>query len=288
MKVYTPIWKVTVLITIFSILPISTFAGVSFNDDWTSSFSTTSDGVAWGGYNLNAVATSVASSADCLCWDWCDTGGDDNTVTPWDNCYCESSTVQGHCQTFSPIIVDVICDAGKCDIQTNLEQNQPQDTGSSGTRGSCLVDIREYKDCNNSSGQAGIVNHQNNAHYEIYPKFSQCDGTTYDTEGNTDVSAYVIWDDDRSCGTFRRCDTNSGHTNHDNEEVFTATGNILSPCNKRDGTTIEYDCNSSSQCYSGSCGQDDTWTITCTSDGSNSYSRHLDNMNPSCGGQGYL
>ena len=75
MKVYTPIWKVTVLITIFSILPISTFAGVSFNDDWTSSFSTTSDGVAWGGYNLNAVATSVASSADCLCWDWCDTGG---------------------------------------------------------------------------------------------------------------------------------------------------------------------------------------------------------------------
>ena len=88
------------LIFIF-LLPINLAANlVKYDDDWTYSYSSITDGVAWGSYNLDTYALGYASEADCLCWDWCDDGSDDDVgYSDWDSCWCESTSKLNACKS---------------------------------------------------------------------------------------------------------------------------------------------------------------------------------------------
>ena len=285
-------------ILIFKIILIATLPYgmasnlVQYTDDWDYSYSTTTDGSVWGGYSLDTYAYGYNSEADCLCWDWCDDGSDDDDVySDWDACWCKSTTKKNDCKSYSTWITNLDND-GKIGINSNLGSTHSIDTGSSGDRWKCGVDLREYRDCDNSASQRGIYNHEDQdgrAYYIVYPKKHNCDGEAYDTQGKFETSTWVIWDQDRSCGTYKRCDTNSAHNSYDDQEITSATSNIPNPCSTRDGTTINYACNGDDDCYSGNCGGVDINNrFRCPNDGQITAYKQQQEYHDTCGGQGYL
>ena len=104
---------------------------VTFSDTWTSSHSSSTDGVVWGGYSHSKSAVGYNSQADCLCWDWCDDGSDDDTgYSDWDNCYCETTTQLNDCRTYSSW-VNALYNNGKVYVVSDLGADHTIDTGSS-------------------------------------------------------------------------------------------------------------------------------------------------------------
>ena len=168
---------------------------VTFSDTWTSSHSSSTDGVVWGGYSHSKSAVGYNSQADCLCWDWCDDGSnDDDVYSDWDNCYCASTAKKNSCISYSSWISNLNSE-GKVFVES-LSTSYSTDTGSSGDRFKCGVDLREYRDCDNSAGARGIFNHEDQdgrAYYVVYPKKYDCDGENYDTQGKYSSSNLFIF-----------------------------------------------------------------------------------------------
>ncbi len=265
---------------------------VYHDDSWTYSDSTTSDGVVWGGYILNTFASGYASEADCLCWDWCDDGSDDDVgYSDWDTCWCKSTTKKNDCRTYSAWIT-TLDNEGKVSIDSDLGAFHSINTGASGDRWKCGVDLREYRDCDNSASQQNISNHEDQdgtPYYVIYPKKYDCNGEAYDTEGWFNSTYVAIWKQATSCGTYSRCDTNSAHNNHDDQQITSASQAIPSACSTRDGSTsVNYICSENNDCYSGNCGGSKTEKkYVCISDGGNNYNDSHRYWSNTCGGAGY-
>lgn len=265
----------------------STSASVKYNDFWNYSRSTNYDGTAWGGYNLSTYANGLSTYSDCICWDWCDSGEPDSTVSIWENCYCLDMLKELSCESYSPIVSNV-CGSEDC-TTAFLESYHPINTDVSGSRWMCSVDIREFRDCDNSSGQKAIVDQSSWPYFVIYPKKSLCYGMDVDTLGKYDSSNWWSYDQERDCdNSYTRCDTNSVHTHHDNQEISTGTGAIPDPCNTKDGSTSNYACNIDANCYSGNCdGGSSAYAGHCDFDGSDSFYADLNIYNNTCGGSGY-
>jgi hypothetical protein len=269
---------------------LSVSSTVNYDDDWIYSYSTFSDGVAWGGYDMASYATGYSTSyADCLCWDWCDDGSTDSTVTIWDTCYCKTSDVQADCESYYSIVNNVCNVMDDCWVE-NLGNGHDINTGASGDRWECYQDIREFKDCDNSQGQRGVVDHSWDAYQIVYPKKYSCDGEYFDTKGSVDGTLWKTWDDNRVCSSpYERCDTNSAHDNHDNQLAYTATGTIPNPCSLKDGANSNYECSWDDECWSDNCGEsvDNDYKYLCNSDGADSYEDQSLAVHQTCGGTGY-
>src|SRR3989338_6228342 len=112
--------KSNLIFLILVLIALQVFSTINYDDGWTYSFSTASDGVVWGSYYLDTYASSYSTYADCLCWDWCDDGSADNTIAIWDTCWCKSSTVKSHCETYSSVVNNVCNVKNDCAISSNL------------------------------------------------------------------------------------------------------------------------------------------------------------------------
>jgi hypothetical protein len=272
---------------ILIVLSVYASAGVNYYDLWTYSHSTNYDMTTWGGYNLSTYASGFSQNADCICWDWCDGGESDNTVYIWENCYCSDWTKELSCESYSNIVSNV-CGSGSCSSYL-LEANHPIGTGSSGNRWTCSVDMREFRDCDNNAGQQATIDYSSWPYFVIYPKKSLCYNNNVDTLGKYSDTDWWFYDSDRDCDSaYTRCDADSSHNHHDNQEVYTASGQIPDPCSTKDGSTSYYKCSEDEDCYSENCGGGaSTYTGYCDSDGSDSFYVNLNLYNNTCGGAGY-
>ncbi len=223
---------------------------VPFTDSYTSSGTSTSDRVTWGGYSIYFNFVNINSQADCLCIDWCDDGADDNTFSNWDTCSCGSEAQKSSCMSYSSW-VNSLCNQGKCAVES-LGSNHDINSGNNGDKWSCKIDVREYRDCDNSAGQQGTYNHyvgpsgkDSIPYYVIASKKYDCDDNfDYDLEGLYGLDQWVDFKKDQSCTAGKVCDEN-----HDDDFVYTATGNINDACR-----TINWaSCGASSDCISDYC-----------------------------------
>lgn len=266
----------------------------NYNDFWTSNGGSSADGVVWGGYYLETYASGINSNADCLCWDWCDQGSSDSTIGNWDACYCATGKLN-QCKSANPTLTSICNSAsGGCAETSSLSSAHQIDTGSSGNKWTCGVDIKEFVDCDNSSSQKSTVDWMDangDQYFVVYPKQYDCDNTSspsYDFEGVFGTGDNVDIVTDISCPANKACDENDSHLNHDDVLITSATGSIPNPCSTVDGTTAGNTCGADNQCLSGYCGGEKTLnTPNCSSDGSNAVYIAQEYFQDSCGGNGH-
>ena len=155
--------KIILPITIFllSLYCVYSATSLKYTDDWDYNGGTTTDAAAWGGYSLEVYADDVNSYADCICWDWEDDG-------TWDQCDCEDTTKRDDCKYYST--VNNLCNSGKCYINSNLEDEHTVETGNNGDSWSLDIDIREFRDCDNSNSMRGYYDYGSRTYWIIYPK----------------------------------------------------------------------------------------------------------------------
>lgn len=255
-----------VLSILIILVPPLYAATVEYTDTWDYNEGTTTDATVWGGYGLDVYADAVNSYADCMCWDWCDDGSDDDTGwSDWDQCDCESTQKRDDCKTYSSW-VNSICNEGNCYINPNLEDDHTIGTGSSGDRWKCGVDIRGYRDCDNSSGQRGIYNHAGQSgrpYWVIYGHQYDCDsdpGPSTDPDYEGDFSSWLnIKSNTGMCSASEECDEN-----HDQVVSYTASATPSDPCRTKNW----YSCSSDDDCISDKCEQYECSTCSdnqCTS-----------------------
>lgn len=283
----------TLVLGLLILLSLPTHAqSLAYSDNWSSNNGSSSDGVSWGGYSLGATATNIPTNSDCLCWDWNDNASDDNLIANWENCYCKTGTAQTQCMAISTLVTSV-CNAGNCAVQS-LSANHPINTGSSGQAWSNSLDIREYRDCDNSSGQQGAYNwldQDGNPYFVVYPKQYDCDNqssTVYDFEGTFASGSNVNIAIDISCPAYKACDESDAHTNHDDVLITNPTASIPSPCSTVDGLQNENECSSWAACLSGVCSGARTYhTNFCFADQSVGFSNLQVPFTNTCGGSGH-
>jgi hypothetical protein len=282
------IFKICVFGLFCIILSFAVTAFVNYEDAWTESYSGEFDGVVWGSFTLVTFASNI-DDAECICYDWCDDGSNDDYAS-WDHCFCLNEYNKLACRNYSSVVSNV-CTQGNCVApQLYLESDHNITTGNSGDRWTCKVDIREFIDCNDNYGQQDTIDHDMVPYFVIYPKKYNCSGQYFDTLGRYGSSnEWYIYDEERACSSaYTQCDTNADHTHHDNQEVTSPKGTIPDPCSTKDGSTAYYACNANADCYSGNCGgARNTYLGHCDSDGSNGFTVNRKIYEKSCGGAGY-
>ena len=247
--------KLCFTLFILSLLtPFIYAATVEYDDTWYPNEGTTTDAAVWGSYSLDVYADSVNSYADCICWDWCDDGSDDDVGwSDWDQCDCESTQKRDDCQSYSPW-VDNICGEGDCYINSNLEDDHSVETGSSGDSWTCGIDIREYRDCDDSSDEQGIYNwagQSGRSYWVIYGHQYDCDsspGPSTDPDYEGDYGSWLnIKSNTGKCSASEECDEN-----HDEVVSYSDWSIPSNPCKTKDG----YACSTNDECISDTCAGD--------------------------------
>ncbi|MDP3698373.1 MAG: hypothetical protein Q8R47_02190 [Nanoarchaeota archaeon] len=239
--------KFVLVVIILSAFYVSTASAldISFTDGYTQDSTSTSDGVVWGGYSLDSKASSINVNADCLCWDWCDDGSDDDSPDNWDTCYCKSAQALNACKQESAWVTD-IDNRGDAGIQA-LGSPNPVGTSVSGDAWTCSHDVREYRDC--GDGSYGVYNHNfapmpGVPYYVIKSKNYDCEnGENYDLEGDY-TSGRVDMKTNLDCGANLACSESA-----DDVSITSATGSIPNPCKTVNG----YSCSVNANCLSQNC-----------------------------------
>lgn len=227
-------------------LPATFALTISFTDGFTQDGTSTSDKVVWGGYSLYSKANSINANADCLCWDWCDDGSDDDGLDNWDTCYCKSVQALNECKLASNY-VDEIDNRGDAGIQA-LSSNNPIGTSVSGDAWTCRHDVREYRYCGNPSNYM-VYNHEGTSgvpYYVIKSKNYDCENgqaSDYDLEGDY-TDGRIDLKTNLDCGANLACSENA-----DDVLITSATGSIPSACKTVNG----YSCSADSNCVSQNC-----------------------------------
>ncbi|MBI2549641.1 hypothetical protein HYV83_00480 [Candidatus Woesearchaeota archaeon] len=283
---------------------------IDSDESWNVNGGTIFDNVIWTDDNIDFEVNGINDgSADFVCVDW-------NNDGTFDNCYYDSNGCTSSCGVndcdFFPIPQNMN-DANKesCDIEGSCKEGvdvaQRVCDGCSAVDTSNIqntyVNATVYYDCDNSQSNRHSDSLAKVGFWVINPQKFDCDadgteeadnykaGTAYyDLEGKNG-SGSTDWKNvksDLGCPAYRICDPTSSHTNHDDEEVTTRTGIILSPCSLEDGSTLNHVCTQNADCYSGNCGG---WATdekhVCVTDGSNNYYQQFKYTNRTCGGAGY-
>jgi len=244
------------------LIPSIYAASVEYDDEWYENEGTDSDAAIWGGYNSDVYADDVDYYVDCVCWDWCDDGSDDDEGwRDWDQCDCESTQKRDDCKDYSTW-VKAICDAGDCYINPDLEDDHSMDTGSNGDSWTCGIDIRGYLDCDDSSGEQGIVNWEGQdgrSYWIVYGHQYDCDsspGPSTDPDYEGDYGSWVnIKSNTGRCSASEECDEN-----HDEDISYSSTATPSDPCRTKNW----YSCSDDDDCISDKCEQDEC--STCSND----------------------
>lgn len=261
LKTENKIYFILLILIIMLIRPINA-AFVDYDDEWETAEGTDSDAAVWGSYYLYIYSHGVNIYADCMCFDWCDDGGsDDDYWSDWDHCFCKSTQTRDDCKTYSSW-VNSICGEGNCVIQSDLEYGHNIDTGSSGNQANCAVDIREYRDCDGSSGQQGIYNwatQEGRDYWIVYGHQYDCDadpGPSTDPDYEGDFGSWLnIYANTGKCSASEECDEN-----HDAIVSYTSSATPSDPCRTKNW----YSCSSGSDCISDKCEQNECSTCSST------------------------
>ncbi|MEK6970162.1 MAG: carboxypeptidase-like regulatory domain-containing protein [archaeon] len=287
--------KISLLIGLLAFASFASAGTIEYYDNWYTEGGTDNDTYVYADKDIFVTPQSINSQADCLCWDWCDSGTtSDETIANWDHCYCKSSTAQTQCMGASTLVND-LCSNGKCSIESLATYHDIDDTSTvNGDGWSCNMDVREYIACGSATPSvSNWLGQLGDPYYVFYPKKFDCDiesGSTqvYDAEGH-----YYNWLDDAvyerdyvsniSCPVNKACNFTK-----DDVWVYTASGSIPNPCSIVDGTGPGNICSSDSECLSGDCGGEKTLnTPSCDSDGSIGVGIFQEYFQKTCGGDGY-
>ena len=230
---------------------------LQFWDNFSDNIGTEYDGVSWKGYNLSSIATNIPSEADCLCWDWCDSGNtddvsDDSNWYNWENCYCKTYQKRLDCMNYSSFVNWMCINKSGC-YEQPLNTSNPIDTTDKNGIFTCAHDIKEFRDCDNSSGLQGQydwLGQNGKRYYVINPHQYDCEdcegcysSTTYDYEGDYLYGDDFSWHDiiaNYSCPSNQYC---SEYLDDEYGRRYTP-GTIPHPCGWGDGhnCTFNYEC----------------------------------------------
>ena len=220
----------------FSILSYNSIAySIVYDDSYTYSTGTSSDGFAWGGSDLRVRADGLPYyNKKVICFDWCEDGF-------LDYCFAEDQSDFDACEARSPNLKSK-CDNGRCVITNDIGEWHNIDTASSGDKWTCTVRARFYDNCEDSDYSWGD---ESSPYYVVSPKKFDCDDTDYyDLEGNYEDNNWKDIKRDISCLPYQACDEN-----HDDQYVYDPEGDIPNPCRTLDG----YQCSVGDECISDNC-----------------------------------
>ena|GEM_PF-1134954 len=212
---------------------------VYYDDDYTYSAGDGSDGVAWGGSDLDVyIDGSFWTGYEVVCYDWCGDG-------KYDHCFADSNTDFSKCEKESSTLKSY-CNAGKCKTGVDVEDDHAIGTGDPGDRWKCEVYAKYYGHCQ-SSIYSYDLDYDSWPYYVVSPRQYVCsDSNTYDDFAQYSDDWGVVLDT-VDCASDESCD----YSRDESKADFGDDGDSKpsSPCRLKDG---EGDCDYDSDCLTGS------------------------------------